>query len=105
MSHLCDSTVAGLAVQSDNILATRCEYQPFKSAQQHTYTKRINGDESLEWDVSTIIWGGCATKVAFERDVVPANQRPIREVVRERRHFSCFRGGFCWKKTIQKNNF
>ena len=30
MSHLCDSTVAGPAVRRDNVLATRCEYPPFR---------------------------------------------------------------------------
>ena len=29
MSHLCDSTVAGLTARRDNVLASKCEYPPF----------------------------------------------------------------------------
>ena len=30
MSHLCDSTVAGLTARRDNVLASKCEYPPFR---------------------------------------------------------------------------
>ena len=30
MSHLCDSTVAGPTARRDNVLASRCEYPPFR---------------------------------------------------------------------------
>ena len=30
MSHLCDSTVAGPTAQRDNVLASKCEYPPFR---------------------------------------------------------------------------
>ena len=30
MSHLCDSTVAGPTARRDNVLASKCEYPPFR---------------------------------------------------------------------------
>ena len=30
MSHLCDSTVAGLTARRDKLLASKCEYPPFR---------------------------------------------------------------------------
>ena len=30
MSHLCDSTVAGLTARRNNVLASKCEYPPFR---------------------------------------------------------------------------
>ena len=77
MSHLCDSTVAGPTAQRDNVLASKCEYPPFryppfKCALYYSLNKTERSPNI--WRISSFVCSSALVSEGCERCLVGINR-------------------------------